>query len=170
MRGVALIAALAAAALAAPAGAEGRRGAGTATFRHGARAYRLPLETIDVEEVRGAGRTDVHVSLVFRDARNRLLSLAFVHRGPGRVLAAGSIDLTASTPSGLSRYDARRSRCELELTAARPGALEGKGRCRGLFDFGGERRAPDVTELRFTAGEAPGPAPPATNPASRNPG
>jgi hypothetical protein len=139
--------------------AESRRVAGSATFQHGARTYRLPLEIVEVEEIRAAGRAELHVSLVYRDAKKRVLALAFVHRGPGPLPRAASIDLTVSTPSGVSIYQQSRSTCDIVITAAGATSVEGTGSCRGLTDFGGESAAPDLTRVRFTARSARGPAP-----------
>lgn len=125
--------------------------AGRVTFRQGGKAFRLPLETADIEVAELRGRRQYHVSLVYRDAKNRTFAIALAHSGPGPVPDDHMSDLTVSTPVGLSKFSHGTSSCKLVIAALDPSRVEGKASCRGLTDFGGERRSPDVTEVRFTA-------------------
>lgn len=134
-----------------PAVAARRAVAGRVTFRQGGKAFQLPLETADVEVAELRGRTQYHVSLVYRDARNRVFALAFVHGGLGPVPDRLVSDLTVSTPVALSKLRPGESTCRLVITALDPSRVEGNASCRGLTDFEGERSAPDVTQVRFTA-------------------
>jgi hypothetical protein len=126
-------------------------GAGRVTFRQGGKAFRLPLETADIELAEHPSRKQYHVSLVYRDAKNRTFAIAFVAFGPGPVPDRQVSDLTVSTPAGLSKLRPGASACNLVVSALDPSRAKGRASCRGLGDFGGERPSPDVTEVEFTA-------------------
>ena len=100
------------AAPAAPAAAGGakRGAAGQVTFHQGGKAFQLPLETADLEVTDLRGRRQYHVSLVYRDAKNRTFALVFAHTGPGPVPDRLVSDLTWSTTSGPpAAYSSRMS-------------------------------------------------------------
>ncbi|HEU4383042.1 MAG TPA: hypothetical protein VFR85_05990 [Anaeromyxobacteraceae bacterium] len=140
-----------AAAPAEPAATAKRGVAGRVSFKQGSKSFQLPLETADVEVTDLRGRRQYHVSLVYRDAKNRTFAIAFVHTGPGPVPDRLLSDLTVSTPAGLSKLQPGASVCNLVLAVLDPSRVEGKASCSGLTDFGGERRSPDVTQVKFTA-------------------